>query len=201
MRSFMLLGIFAMLLFAGCTMPAVPLITNNQTQQTCHMVTEQKPVTTEQCGEVSTTEQVCGIRKLPYDATVLPRIDLCILDGMCVGKPLSDCPACSNAMTRCTLIIENEDPQKSGTWTVGANYTLRNSGFNKDPITATIKPNETFAFDFQQMYVPGDPVTSAICNIYILSEATVDDCHDETRTKSECRNVTTMSTVQRQVCN
>jgi hypothetical protein len=196
----MLSGLFAMLFLAGCAAPVLPSGQTQQPAQTCHTVTDVKPVTTQQCSDVSTTEQVCGLRKLPYEAIRLPRIDLCITDGPCVGKPLSSCATCTTAMTRCTLVLENKDPQKSGTWTVGANYTLGNSGFNKDPITATIKPNETFAFDFQQIYAPGDPINSAVCNISVTAEASVDDCHSETRTKTECRNVTVNSTVQRQVC-
>ncbi len=191
-----------MLLLAGCTTPVLPQGPAQQPPaQTCKTVIEQKPVTTEQCGDVSTTEQICGVRKLPYKVTRLPRIDLCIIDGNCVGKPLSQCPTCTTAMSRCTLVIENLDSQASGSWTVAANYTLGNAGFNKDPITATIKPNGTSTFDFQQIYTPGYPTNSAECTISVISEATVNDCRGETRTQRECRNVTTSATVQTQVCS
>jgi len=200
LRTLMLSGILALLLLAGCAALPLQPETGEPVLKVCRNVSEQKPVIIEKCGEVSTTEQVCGARKLPYDATRLPRIDLCIMDGPCVGRPLSECDSCTNAMTRCTLVIENEDAQKAGTWTVAANYTFGNFGFNKDPITAVIKPNETFAFDFQQIYAPGHPVTSAICNISVVAEAVVDDCHEETRTKTECKNVTANATILTEVC-
>jgi hypothetical protein len=194
------LCVLAILLAAGCTGISVPSQEQAPAAASCRNVTEQKPVVSEQCSQVQSTEQVCGLRKLPYTVASPPKLDICIIDGDCVGKPLSQCPGCTTAMTRCTLIIKNDDPQKSGTWKVGANFTLLKSGFNKDPISITIRPNETAAFDFQQIYGPGDPVNSATCNISISEEAVVEDCHQETRPKTECRNVTTMTTVSRQVC-
>lgn len=199
MRTLVLFGVLTMLLLAGC---AAPLLPSGQAapNTTCRIVIEQKPVTTEQCGDVSTTEQVCGLRELPSKVIMLPKIDLCIIDGDCVGKPLSQCPVCTTAMSRCTLVIENQDPQASGTWTVTANYTIGNAGFNKEPITATIKPNESYSFDYQQIYAPGYPTNSANCNISVISKATVNDCHGETRTARECKNVTVNASVQTQVC-
>jgi len=97
------------------------------------------------------------------------------------------------------MVITNND-DRSGTWTVGANYSLGDSGFIKDPITHTIGPNESATFDFHQIYVPGYPVNSASCELYIMDEPIIDDCHEETRIKRDCTNVTTFVTVEREVC-
>jgi hypothetical protein len=199
LKTLMLLSVFAILLLAGCTAPNISGPTQPAAQN-CSKVTEVKPVTTQQCSNISTTEQVCGVRKLPYGVVHLPKIDLCVVDDACIGKPLSQCNICTTAMTRCTLAIQNLDSQESGTWTVGASYKIGNAGFNKDPITQTIKPNETFAFDFQQMYAPGYPTNSASCNVTITAEATVNDCHGETRNTVECKNVTTNASVETIVC-
>jgi hypothetical protein len=199
-KILMLLCAFAMVFAAGCIGGGTPPQEQAPPAAVCRTVTEQEPVVSEVCSPVQSTEDVCGLRKLPYIVASPPKLDICIIDGDCAGKPLSQCPGCTSAMTRCTLIIKNEDPQKSGTWKVGANFTLLKSGFNKDPISITIRPNETAAFDFQQIYGPGDPVNSATCNISIIEEAVVDDCHQETRMKTECSNVTTMINVSRQVC-
>ena len=201
MRTFMLLGLFAMLLVAGCTAPALPSGQPQQPGVTCRNVTVVQPVTTEQCGDVQTTQQVCGLRKLPYKSVLLPKVDLCIIDGDCAGNPLSQCQHCTTAMTRCTLVIENLDQVASGTWSVSATYRIGKAGFDKGPITAVIEPNSTYSFDFQQIYVPGDPVNSANCNVTVSGEATVNDCHGETRTTRECRNVTGNANVQTTVCS
>ncbi len=196
-----LAGIMAVLLVAGCVSPLGVPSPEQQPGKVCRNVTVQKPVVREECSQVQSTQEVCGLKKLAYAVSERPKADLCIIDGNCVGQPLSECPACTIAMTRCTLTITNGDAQKSGTWRVGANFTLTNAGFDKEPITRTIKPNESGVFDFQQIYGPGDPINSATCNIFIMDEAVVEDCHQETRPGTECRNVTTMTPVTTQVCN
>lgn len=166
----------------------------------CRTVTEVRPVLQEECGNFSYTEPVCGVRKLNYSLTWHPGVDLCISDGVCVGQPLGDCQACTKAMSRCILEITNNELQKSGTWTVGANYTLGKAAFLKDPISMEIGPGESAKFDFNQIYNPGSPISSAVCALFVASEPTVDDCHEETRVRSECKNVTTNTTVEREVC-
>lgn len=201
MRYLILLGLFSMLLIAGCiSSPIQPPTQTTEKPKTCRTITEEKPTVKEECSPVSFTETVCGIRKLPYTITHLPKVDICIDDGDCVGKPLGECTSCDKAMTRCVMTIKNDDPHKSGTWTVAANYTLGTGGFNKEPITQTIAPNETFAFDFDQIYTTGSPINSASCLVYVVDEATVEDCYEETKQKSVCRNVTTTATIQREVC-
>ncbi len=204
MRIILLAGLFAILIIAGCvSTPSEGGQTPPPSQpggKTCRTVTEEVPVVKEECGPVSYTEQVCGIRKLNYSFKLLPKVDLCIGDGSCTGNPLGDCQACSKAMTRCIMEITNLEPQKTGLWSVGANYTLGSAGFLKDPIIHTIGPNQTAQFDFNQIYTPGQPINSASCSLFVLSEPTIEDCHEETRSRQDCRNVTRTTQVQREVC-
>jgi hypothetical protein len=164
------------------------------------MVDSYVPVVTEECGPVSYTEEVCGQRELEFIAIELPRVNLCVGDGPCVGNDLGECVTCSMAMTRCVMVIENTDAEKFGTWTVAANFTLGDSGFNREPITQTIGPNQTGTFDFQQIYAVNYPVTSAECHLAVSDAPIIDDCHGETRTKIECQNVTTQQKIQTEVC-
>ena len=203
MKYIVLFGILAMLVLVGCVSTPVtppsekPPVT---TEPVCRTVTEQKTVIHEECGPVSYTEQVCGKRKLSYLATKLPVLHLCVSDGGCVGKEVTQCPACSQIMSRCTMVILNEDKTAAGTWTVAANFTLSFGGFNREPVTYVIQPNESASFDFQQFYAPGSPVRTADCSIGVVSEPVIEDCHEETRTRTECKNVTATEPVEKQVC-
>lgn len=193
-----------MLLSAGCiTTPEKPAATTPTPQpvpQKCRTVMDDVPKTELKCGDVVSTEEVCGLRKLNYTKEELPKIDLCISDGACTGKPLGDCQACVKAMSRCVMVIHNTEEVKSGTWSVAANYTLGNSGFNKDPITVTIPSNGTGTFDFNQIYNTNYPINSASCKLLIVKEPTTEDCRQESRTHNECKNVTTITQVPRTVC-
>lgn len=189
-----------MLLFAGCVTPTEQTPLTPPKQQFCLNVSQTVPVTEEICEEVSYTDEVCGIRKLPYTYTDIPRVDLCIGDGSCTGSPLSECRQCSSAMTRCIKVINNEDTKAAGTWTVAATFSFGTAGFNKDPVTATIQPNSSYAFDFYQIYAPGSPPSSASCTLTVTQAASVNDCHQETRTVTECANVTRFVSVEREVC-
>lgn len=202
MRYLAMISLVFVLLVAGCvSKPVIP--TPNLTPSIphiCHTVTEQVPYVDLECKPVSMTNTICGIRALPYDAHPITTIHLCVTDDECVGKPLGDCQGCSRAMTRCGLLIENKDAKSSGTWTVGANFTVTGGGFMKDPVTKTLAPNESYEFDFQQMYAPGQPISSAICKVFLITAPKVDDCHDETREINDCKNVTKYTTIQKQVC-
>ena len=202
MKKLMIIGLLLILAFGCVTQPATtpPETKPPVTQKTCHNVTELVPITTQECGNVSYSEEVCANRKLSYVATREPKVDLCIVDGPCVGNPLGECPGCSKAMTRCVLIIHNEEAQKSGTWTATANFTLGSAGFNKEPITQTIAANESEMFDFFQIYTPGSPTNSASCTIAVTGEPVIEDCIQEMRTKTECTNVTRNNTNTREVC-
>jgi hypothetical protein len=199
-----ILGILAFLMIAGCTTTPASKPSEEKPQpqknQTCRTVTEGVPVVTEECGEVAYTEQVCSVRKLNYSFKLLPQVDLCISDGGCVGKQLGDCQGCVKAMSRCIMQITNTESEKSGTWSVGANYTLGNFGFHKDPITHSIGPNETVAFDFNQIYTPGYPISSATCTLAVASEPSAEICVGHTRTTTECMNVTKTQNVSKEVC-
>jgi hypothetical protein len=191
-----------MLMLAGCVSP--PEITPHGPAtggaKNCTTVITQVPFTTKECNNVSYTEQVCGTRELPFTAVQLTKIDLCTADGPCVGKSLGECGSCSKAMSRCTMVIENKDPQKSGTWTVAVNFTYKNYGFNKEPVSKEIAPNGSYAFDVYQIYDPGTPLNSADCTMVITAKPSVQDCHDETRVRTDCQNVTAYSNETKNVC-
>jgi len=194
-----------MLFVSGCvSLPSnsqgVPQ--QNQTPaKTCRTVIDEVPETKEQCSNVTLTEQSCGVRTLNYSVTRLPKVDLCISEGGCLGKPLGECPYCVKVMSRCILRIQSLEEQKTGTWSVGANYSLGNSSFLKNPITLTIGPNQTADFDFNQIYTVGYPINSASCTLAVAYEPTVDECVQVTRTKTECKNVTSTARTQREVCD
>jgi hypothetical protein len=103
-------------------------------------------------------------------------------------------------MTRCVLIVTNMDPEESGVWSVSANYSVKDAGFIKEPVSQSIGPNESFAFDFFQIYVPDQPITSATCSLGVSGFPVIDDCHEETTVESVCKNVTTTTQVKKQVC-
>jgi hypothetical protein len=198
--------LLSILLVFGCVSSPIdlPILedehTPQETPKVCRNVTDLVPQVVEECGEVSYTEEECGKRKLEYNSSMNPISHLCWIDGDCGGKPLSTCTSCLKAATRCTLKLTNNDEKKSGTWTVGANFTQSNSLFSRDPVTKTIGPGETGVFDFQHFYDPGKPINSANCVLFVKTEAEVDDCIQITRTRQECTNVTTNVEVQRQVC-
>jgi hypothetical protein len=202
----MILSTIAVLLLAGCisnpSLPLQPLQPFNQslTGPVCHNVSHQVSYVEPVCNDVSVTTQVCGSRALSYDLVNVTPIHLCVSDGNCSGRALGECRECTMAMTRCGVIITNNDLKSSGTWVVDANFTVSGGGFNMNPVTKTIAPNQSSEFDFQQMYAPGSPPSSAVCNVALSSASTVNDCHDETRTTSECKDVTFYNTTVSQVC-
>lgn len=194
-----------MLFIAGCASPPQaqppgPSPTPAPTK-TCRTVTTQVPFTETKCGDITYIEPVCGLRKLNYTVTLLPKVDLCTIDGPCAGEELSQCQHCTKAMTRCVMVIQNEEPVQSGEWKVAANFTLQNAAFNKDPISMTIEANQTAAFDFHQIYDLGQPINSASCELKVMQEPTVQDCVQQQKTKYECQNVTSMRNESRQVCD
>lgn len=205
MKLSVLAVIVVMLFIAGCasppqgqTPPTTPPTTTPT--KTCRTVVDQIPYTDTRCGDVSYTEPVCGLRKLNYSTILLPEVDICMIDGPCAGSELSECQHCTKAMTRCVMVIKNEEPVQSGQWSVGANYTLGNAMFLKDPITLTIEANHTAAFDFNQIYELGEPANSASCKLFVVKEPTIIDCVQQTKSKYECQNVTMYRNESRQVC-
>jgi len=199
MKYLSLLVLF-ILTFGCVSTPISPAPEEQEEEVVCRTVTELVPAEFEECSDIAYTEQECGRRSLNYTATELPITHLCMLDGDCGGKSLSECSACQKAATRCTMVIKNDDPKKTGEWTVVANFTLGTSVFARDPITISIDPNETAVFDFQHFYVPGDPINSAGCDLAIEEPAVVEDCYEITRTRQECVNVTRDVAIQKEVC-
>ncbi len=192
-----------MIMAIGCVSPPplpVPGFEEPEEEIECRTVFEEVPGLVEECEEVQYTEEVCGRRALEYISTEAPIVHLCMLDGECGGKSLAGCKYCQKAMTRCTMIIHNLDPKKSGAWTVGANFSLDGAVFSRDPVMKTIDPNETESFDFQHFYTPGVPINSATCKLFVIEEAVVDDCQDITRAREECANVTKLVIVEKEVC-
>jgi hypothetical protein len=205
LRNILVFGLFAILLSAGCIQTpsgSPPSQPPGAPQQSCRNVTTMTPVTQEQCGNVSYTEPVCALRKLNYSITLKPEVNLCIADGTCSGQPLGQCGGCSNAMSRCIMIIKNNEPLYSGNWTVGANYTLGNTGYSfiKDPITASIDPGTSYEFDFNQIYNPGNPINSADCQLFVIKDPSIQDCRQETRVREDCINVTMNVSSVSEVC-
>ncbi len=201
-----ILPFFLIILLFGCvSSPKEKLPTNSSPSsksQHCKTVIDSVPTTTTECGNISVTEKVCGMRKLNYTLLEVPKIDLCVDDSSCSGKPITQCASqCSKVMTRCAILIHNTDLKIPGTWMVTANYTIGNYGFQKDPISKYILPNQSFAFDFYQIYQPNPSIGSASCTLYVLSDPLIEDCHEETRPKVECSNVTHITDVEREVCN
>jgi hypothetical protein len=199
--------LLTILLVFGCTgspvelpsLPSEPQDTQ-QSEEVCRTVTEMVPAQVEECGEVAYTEEECGKRTLNFTSEVAPTTHLCMIDGDCGGKPISECTACAKAATRCTMTITNDDEKKSGVWSVASNFTLGNSVFVRDPVTKTIDPGESEEFDFQHFYVPGFPINTATCQVFLMEEAEVDDCIQVTHTREECYNVTKQVSVDREVC-
>ena len=199
--KYILLIVAALMVFGCVGQSPIPMEQPETPEKQCRIIQEIVPVVVEECGEISYTEHECGRRNLTFEIIEIPATHFCALsDETCGGGPLANCSSCRKAMTRCSLKIKNTNG-KPGEWTVGANFSIYNAVFAREPITATIDPNETYTFDFQQFYDPGDPISSATCNIFIIKPAILEDCQEVTRTKYECVNVTKMTTVDKEVCN
>jgi hypothetical protein len=194
----------SILLAAGCVSTPggeqPPAQAGSGQNKTCRTVVDEVPDVKEQCSNASFSEQSCSIRKLNYTATTLPRVDLCISDSPCMGKPLGECIGCAKAMSRCVLRVQSLETLKTGTWSVAANFSVGNSGFNKDPISHPIGPNQSADFDFSQIYTTDYSTGSASCSLAVVAEPTIEDCVQVTRMKTECHNVTGTKSVTRQVC-
>ncbi|MBI5228369.1 hypothetical protein HY988_07285 [Candidatus Micrarchaeota archaeon] len=195
----LLIGI---LLIAGCTGQSAPKTTPTPEPKTiCTKVIEQIPIITEQCDNVSYTEEVCQLRELKYSVVGQTKTDLCIVSDSCAGSPLSSCRNCNRAMTRCTMTIKNLDPKETADWTVGANFTLPWAGFIKNPDSQTILPEHNATFDFYQIYSFSEVIIPASCDLYVINKPIINDCHQETRAKVVCANVTTTQSREKEVCS
>ena len=121
--------------------------------------------------------------------------------GSCFGQNPQFCTPCDSATTRCIMNITNNENVNSGQWFVGANFTWLKVVTTKVPISKEIRPGQQDSFDFSQIYNPGLHGDVAICSVYITQVPQISDCHQETRQRTDCQNVTTYRNVSREVCN
>ncbi|MGV8085730.1 MAG: hypothetical protein ACP5N9_05765 [Candidatus Bilamarchaeum sp.] len=198
-----IIGLFVILslITLGCINPQTNTPSPTPTQRNCQTVYDSVPSVSLTCNNVSYTESVCGIKKLSYTTRLSAPISLCIESSYCAGRPLENCSPCTKAMTRCIMTLKNTESLLSGEWSVAANFSLQTTGFSKEPIRKTIRPNESFDFDFYQIYNPGLESSVAVCSIGVMEEPQTNDCHQETRQRTECQNVTTYRNVSREVCS
>lgn len=205
MRNLIILGILALLVVGCVSVPGTsPPATSPTTQPatSCTNVSEEVPIITQNCQNVSDTQHVCVNRQLEYSSNILPNVNLCVDGGACTDEPIQNCPSpCEKIMTSCKMVIKNKEPLQPGSWTVDANFTLNNAGFDKGPMSQTIAANSSAEFDFYEIYAAGSPVSTATCSIAVSSVPTIEDCHDVTTMKTLCTNVSSTQTVEKQVCS
>lgn len=203
-----ILGLSIFIMLFGCVQGGAqsqpqPLVTTPEQPVLpgCHVVTMSEPYTETMCWNVTYTQEVCDREALEYTVSRVRTIDLCTGDGACTGKPVADCPyTCNNAMKRCQMDITNLNTEKSGMWVVGANFTIPNMGFEKEPQRLLISPGQTVTFDFTQLYTLGLKGTSVECSLYVMDAPVADFCHQESMTETECDEVTVYRTIEKEVC-
>jgi len=198
-------GLSLFLLLFGClnteVTPAPEGVPELTPPANCHIVTLTEPYTEEVCWNVTYTQEVCEYKALEFSVSSVHKLDLCTVDGDCVGKELSACPhTCTGAMKRCRMNVTNLNPDKAGVWAVGANFTLDNAGFIKDPVDSYLQPGETWTFDFTQLYTIGLGGSSMDCDMYLVSTPTVEFCHQVGKDDVECQERTLYRTIEREVC-
>lgn len=208
MTKNIIIAILFTLILLGCTSQQPPPTPTPSQQQpiivspNCRLVSEEVPSIREVCeNNVGRTETVCSKKSLSYELNYYDQINICTADGDCAGKDISSCSSCKRIMSRCQLNVTNKDPLNAGNWGVRANFTVNGRIFEKEESVKTIGPLKTETFDFYQIYDPYGSISIAQCNLMISSPPIIDECHDETRTVSVCRNVTESKTIQKEVCN
>ncbi len=198
MKKFLLLGLLLILFIGfGCVSTTNP---PNDSKPDCTLVTKSVPEEKLQCGNFSYTSEVCENLAIPYEISQINKSDLCTDSGDCFGEQFSLCRPCQSATTRCSVVIKNTDPLYSGEFVVGA--TFQSSGLNvtRDPLRKIVPFNSSAQFDFYYSYGSKSLNRAAACQIDVISSPTVYGCHQETRTKEECNNVTEMKLIQSEVC-
>jgi hypothetical protein len=205
MKDYALTTMF-MLILAGCIAGPGPIPSPEESPQeepvvSCRTVIVEEPYIEEVCEQVSYTEEECEMKELNYTSSQITMTDLCVDDGDCVGKDVSECiRTCTRAMKRCQMEITNEDAYE-GTWVVGATFHYNGASFVKNPESKDILPGKSHIFDFQQIYTLGDPPTTATCTVSVLYPAITKVCVDVEKTRIDCTNVTKMRAVETEVCN
>jgi len=201
-------GLMILLLF-GCLMPVSPPSVN-QTQNDsnatfgCKKVVSEQPYTEKVCQNVSKMEEVCENRELNYSLAPVEKNFVCIENNLCMDRGQDGTcyySLCSKGMTRCRSNITNLDAQKTGVWSVAANFSFESGAiFKKNPITNTLLPNETSVLDFEQSYEMGLNQSKPDCAIYITVPAKLQDCNFITKLVESCANVTKNRTIEKEVC-
>ncbi len=207
MNRYYIFGMLLLIFIAGCiqtTAPPTeekPPTTITPPIKECRTLPTEEPYIEEECINVTYVEEECILKELEYTVSPVTKIDLCT-SGTCTGKPISECfYSCTSAMTRCQMNITNKDEKHSGTWVVGANFGYMSASFVKNPQTAEIPPGGTHTFDFEQMYNMGELPTIASCTLTVLYPAIVRDCVQVEKTRVDCKNVSKVRIVQREVCD
>jgi hypothetical protein len=169
----------------------------------CKTVVTQEPYNKTQCQNVSKMDEVCVNRELNYTLSPTVKTDICVSSDLCVNPyPGGGCATyyCSKGQTRCRANLTNLDPQKSGTWSVGANFTMGGSVFGKDPVVETLLPGSTVPIDFQMLYNMDVNQVRPSCVVFVKSSPIIQDCNFITRITEDCQNVTEYKNVEKQVC-
>ena len=207
MNRYSILAALMLIFIAGCLQPGVPIEENEETNGVtptpeCRIVYVEEPYTEEVCQEVGYIEEECEMKELEYTSGRIMKTDLCSADGDCVGKNLYECfYTCTAAMKRCRMNITNNDPKLAGTWVVGATFSYDGAAFVKNPEQAMIEPNETYTFDFEQIYALGSPPVMATCTITVIYPAVGRDCVQVEKTRIECQDVEKTRIIQEEVCD
>jgi hypothetical protein len=192
-------------LFFGCISmmeDTVPPI-QPDTAPSCRIVLTQEPYSAEVCQNVSKMEEVCATKALNYSLVQTNKTYLCTEKELCVAHYSSGKCAlkyCSKGMTRCLANLTNLDPQKSGTWSVSATFTVDSVELKKNPETETLLPGESAIFDFSQFYDMDQDQKTAECKIFVSTPAKVQDCSFITKIAKECKNETKYKEVEQKIC-
>ena len=152
----------------------------------------------------NTYPETCGPAELSYESKRLEDVELCSVDGNCVGKSQLSCDhACQRIVLRCSLQIKNKDTAE-GTWIVTPTITQGALSYYKEPKALRIKPNGVGTFDFQQEYTYDTGVAhapiKAECALDITTKPTSKVCKKSVDPLRVCHNETVGEIVAREVC-
>jgi|GEM_PF-2008423 len=197
--------VFLGILFGCLSTPfqnPLPSLQPNATPS-CNTVVTQEPYQGQVCQNITKSDEVCAIRELNYSLGRVTKTELCTDNSLCVNRlPDGTCVTsyCSQGMTRCMANLSNLDAQKSGTWYVGANFSIDGTVFDKNPIKADLLPLETQVMDFDLSYSMDINQKKPVCAIFIGTPARIQDCSLVARTVVDCQNVTQYRNVSKEVC-
>jgi len=169
----------------------------------CRTIIVSEPYAAQECQNVSLMEEVCQTRELNYTLSDVQKTYLCTEEGLCVDYyPNGSCAIyyCSKGMTRCNINLTNDDPQKTGDWSVSANFTVDGATFGKNPVMKTLLPGESANFNFEQFYVMDINQKKADCEVFVSSPSKIRDCSFVTKISEQCTNITKYKDTEKEVC-